>query len=357
VITTVLREFHDRLEHLVRILTADEADVRLGDRFLEDDRLRALARVSRREAGDVERRAQHEALVEERVVLPGRGLDADALDESRVVHRQRAHRGEVCGVDLHLRVARAGHEELAVAIHHLGEQVDEIERGVRRDTAEIARVKIPLRAFCDELQPEVAAHAHHQDRLVVREHGPVGIAAEVGFQALAIRLDEARERPASRLLVALEDHLHADRQLAVELAPDRDGMQHREVLALVVAGPAPPDAVALDHGLEGLRAPAFLLFVRGIDVVVAVEEPRELRVLRARLGVDDGMARGLVHLDHVEAPAPEALFEECDLVADAFAREAHRGEADRLEECRDELVRALADGRFDHAGKASFSSR
>src|SRR5207253_9109600 len=101
----------------------------------------------------------------------------------------------------------------------------------------------------------------------------------------------------------------------------------REVLALVVARAAPPDAVALDHRLEGLRPPTFLLLVGGIDVVVAVEEPREARVLRSDLGVDDRMARGLVHLGR-EAPAFEALPQECHLVGDALAGEADGGDAD-----------------------------
>ena len=149
-----------------------------------------------------------------------------------------------------------------------------------------------LAPFATNSQAQVAAHAHQQDRLVVGEHRPIGIQAQVGLQAIAIRLDEFRQRDAARLLVAFEDHLHADGKLAVQLAPERDGVQHREVLALVVAGAAAPDAIAVDHGLEGLRAPAFLLLVGGIDVVVAVEEPRELRVLRAHLGVDDRVAGG-----------------------------------------------------------------
>src|SRR6185369_273088 len=107
--------------------------------------------------------------------------------------------------------------------------------------------------------------------------------------------------------------------------------------------------------LERFRAPAFLLLVRGIDVVVPVEEPRELRVGGADLGVDDGMARGLVDF-HREAPALETTLEEPHLVADALAGEAHRRDADRFEERLDQLVRALADRALDHAEKACLSS-
>src|SRR5262249_44148799 len=109
-----------------------------------------------------------------------------------------------------------------------------------------------------------------------------------------------------------------------------------------------------DHRLEGLRAPAFLLRVRGVDVVVAVQQPREARVLGADLRVEDRVARGLVHLDR-EAPFSESLPEELDLVADPFAGEADRGDANRVEQGADELVRALPDRDVDHA-KACFSS-
>src|SRR6185312_4221551 len=209
--------------------------------------------------------------------------------------------------------------------------------------AEVAGMEVPLRTLRREFQPEVPAHAHEEHRLVVREHRAVGVAAEVGREPRAVRLDEFRERPASGLLVALEDRLHADRELAVELAPERDRVEHREVLALVVPRAAAPDAVAVDDGLEGLRAPAFLLLVGRIDVVMAVEEPRRSRIRRADLRVDDGMARGRMHLDR-ESPAFEAAAKEGDLVLDAFSREAHGGDAHRFEKGFDEGARALPDG-------------
>ena len=94
-----------------------------------------------------------------------------------------------------------------------------------------------------------------------------------------------------------------------------------------------------------------LLLVGGIDVVVAVEQPRELRVLRPRLGVDDRVARGRMHLDR-EAPALEAAAQEPDLVGDPFAGHAHRGDSHRIEEGLHESVGALAYGGFDHGDVA-----
>ena len=89
------------------------------------------------------------------------------------------------------------------------------------------------------------------------------------------------------------------------LAVERDGVQERQVLALVVARAAAPDAVAVDDGLPGVGLPALGLRVGRVDVVVAVGEPGEGGVLRADLAVDDGLAVGREDL-HLEAPALQA---------------------------------------------------
>ena len=132
----------------------------------------------------------------------------------------------------------------------------------------------------------------------------------------------------------------------MELAVEGDRVQERQVLALVVARAAAPDAVAVDDGLPGIGLPALGFRVRGIDVVVAVGEPGERRVLRADLAVDDGLARGRMDLD-LEAPALHPRHEEGDRLRDALAGEAHRGDANGFEERRDERVGAVADGVVD----------
>src|SRR5205814_360366 len=65
------------------------------------------------------------------------------------------------------------------------------------------------------------------------------------------------------------------------------------------------------------------------------------------LRIDDRVARGLMHF-HRETPALEALLQKPDLVVDALAGKAHRGDADGIEEGAHECVGALADEGVDH---------
>ena len=94
---------------------------------------------------------------------------------------------------------------------------------------------------------------------------------------------------AAGLLLAFEQELHVDRQLAGGLQQALDGFDLDVDLALVVAGAARVDVVAAHFGLERRRLPLVQRIGR-LHVVVAVEQERRLARRAQPFRVDQRIA-------------------------------------------------------------------
>ncbi len=101
--------------------------------------------------------------------------------------------------------------------------------------------------------------------------------------------DEEVEVRAARLLLALEDDLHVDRQTAGLSKVRLDGLEVNEELALVVGGAAREQLLVADGRLERWRRPLVERIDR-LDVVVAVDEHRRRPRGAEPLAIDDRMA-------------------------------------------------------------------
>ena len=121
-----------------------------------------------------------------------------------------------------------------------------------------------------------------------------------------MRLDEVVEVGGADFLLALEDDLHVDRQLAGLLQVRLDGLEVHEDLALVVGRAARVDLAVADGRFKRRRLPQLDRIDR-LDVVVAVEEDRRRTFGAQPVAVDDGVAGRFDEPDVVEADAAHLL--------------------------------------------------
>ncbi len=126
--------------------------------------------------------------------------------------------------------------------------------------------------------------------------------ADVGREALAVRLQPGVEVDRARLLLALEDELEVDRQAAAASpgAPRPPQTCDRGRWPLSSAAPRAEDPAVADDRLERRRLPQ-VERVDGLDVVVAVDEDGRGAGGVEPVGVDDRVAAGLGDLDVLEA--------------------------------------------------------
>jgi hypothetical protein len=98
----------------------------------------------------------------------------------------------------------------------------------------------------------------------------VGQDENVGVEAVALGAQELREMGGARLLLAIHEHLHVDRQPPLDLEPRPHGRGVEQDGGLVVHHPATVEATVRPHaGLEGRRLPV-IEASRRLDVVVRV---------------------------------------------------------------------------------------
>ena len=122
-------------------------------------------------------------------------------------------------------------------------------------------------------------HVLLRERSVEQHHG-------VRAQAVAFGLEKGGEDDAAALLLTLDRHPQVDGQSAAfRLHRVADGGDQRHVVRLAVAGAARVDLAIADGRLERRRLP-LLERVRGLDVVVAVDEERGRPLGSGPLGVD-----------------------------------------------------------------------
>ena len=127
-----------------------------------------------------------------------------------------------------------------------------------------------------------------------------GVEDDRGVGAALVGADPLGDALRARLLLALDDDAHVDRQLA--LARQRaGGVQQRPEVALVVGRAARVQAAVADLGLERRRGPLAEV-ADALDVVVAVDQDRR-RVGRRRAQVADRERVAVADLHELGAAA------------------------------------------------------
>ena len=120
----------------------------------------------------------------------------------------------------------------------------------RRTSRSAGRFGLPTTSICayDE-----AAQADRDRRLVALVEAGVADEREVGLEAVVVVDDPLVEVVRPRLLLALEDDLEVDRQLAARLEPRPAANRWTWIVALVVRGDAPSIRSLSTTGSKGGR--------------------------------------------------------------------------------------------------------
>ena len=164
--------------------------------------------------------------------------------------------------------------------------------GVRGRAAEHARMQVAVGApDHDLLADQPAQHGGDGGRVGV-PHAGVADEREVGLELVRVGVDEGGKRRRTGLLLALEQNRHVAGQ-AARLAEGANGLDERHELALVVAGPARHDPLAVaDLRLERIARPERQRVDR-LHVVMAVEQDvRGIAMRSLSVTDDDRPARG-----------------------------------------------------------------
>jgi hypothetical protein len=154
-----------------------------------------------------------------------------------------------------------------------------------------------------DLAVREAAQAVGDRRGLLVHHRGVGDDDHVALQEVLVRRDERLEVPRADLFLALEEELDVDGARARGLQVRLEGVDVDDELPLVVARAPRVETAVADRRLEGRGRPQ-LERVRGLHVVVPVDEDRRLPRSTEPLAVDDRVARGRVDLG---LGAPRAL--------------------------------------------------
>ncbi len=167
-------------------------------------------------------------------------------------------------------------------------------------------MQIGLRAPDVDLQVRQTTKRRTDGGHVLADHGGVADDHVVARQPVPVGRHERHEVLAADLLLPLGQDHHVHRQRAVDLHVGLDRLHVEVELALVVHR-APGEELAVTHlRLEGRRRP-LVQRLRGLDIVVAVDQHRgRIRPRPSILTQHDGEAvRGLQR--HLEARAPHLV--------------------------------------------------
>jgi hypothetical protein len=245
------------------------------------------------QAGEVDRRCGHDALVDAEVALDhlGDGGDRDALGEAppdAAGHEQVAHLDLVGALHV-LHVARV----FALVAGAAGEAA---RPGALHDHVDAA-ARVDDQAHVDGVARALQRRPHHA---VGREHGQVG-------PDVAVLAIERHARDAEELVGVLADHLrahHVDAEAGLEIE------QALEPTVLFLEGLELAHAL-LEAGVLRGEARVVLLHVDQVDVVAPeVRDPageRGRRVLNGRRDADDDLVGpgDLLGIAHAGAEEPE----------------------------------------------------
>ena len=157
-------------------------------------------------------------------------------------------------------------------------------------------MEVAARAVDEDLEVRQAAEADAERRDAAPEHRRVAHADEVGREVGGPRSQEIVEVVAPDLLLALDDELHVDGELAGGRDEALDGLGVDVDLPLVVDDAATPEPSVAHGRLEGGRDPLAERVDR-LHVVVAVHEQRGLSRRAEPLGENGGMPGRGPHLD------------------------------------------------------------
>ena len=166
--------------------------------------------------------------------------------------------------------------------------------------AEAPGVEVEGSALDVHLDSSKTAEPGAERRQARRDDRRVGDHENVGPEAFLLARHDVLEVDGAGLLLALDDQLEVEWQLA---ADGEDCLHRFEVhpyLPLVVNGAPRIQIPVADLRLEGRRAP-LIERVDRLDIVVAVDECRRQRRIHEALGVDRGMPGGFDELGVVKA--------------------------------------------------------
>ena len=169
-----------------------------------------------------------------------------------------------------------------------------LDRGGQR------RMDVDRRAARLQLHVEHAARAEHEDGPTARVEIGRLHEREIAGELRRVAPDVVLDGDAVDLLLALDEELDGQRQLAPDREQRLDGRQSRDEVALVVGHTPGVEAPVTDRRLERRREP-LLERVRRLDVVVVVEEQGRGGAA-LDLGVDGGRVVGRHDLGR-QAPA------------------------------------------------------
>ena len=254
-------------------------------------------------------------------------------------------------------VAEPRHGDRAVGVVERGDELGDRLRGIGRDAAVLAGVEVAVRPGEADREVRDAPQARDDGGPEVRRGGRVADEQDVRREFAAQARRHRHERGAAGLLLPLKADL--DRRDDGGLAAEEiaDAAEEREGLALVVLRTARIDASVDDGRLERRRLPG-RDWIRGLDVVVPVDEHRRRAFGPPALGEKDGRRQrgGILRRGgRVEELADEAFplqpLAQIRCAGDAVA-EPRRIDANRREP--KELEIFLLDG-FFHGFSLSFS--
>ena len=161
--------------------------------------------------------------------------------------------------------------------------------GIRRDAAINPRVQVG----CGRVQPDFhgkdAAQAVGERGDSGGDHAGIGDRNDVGGNVAAAGLQERPEVVAAAFFFAFDQEDDVHREVAGFLQGRFDAENVREDLAFVIRRAPGVDATVFQARLEWGRGP-FRQRVRGLDVVVAVDQDRPAVRARFVAGEDDRMA-------------------------------------------------------------------
>ncbi len=112
-------------------------------------------------------------------------------------------------------------------------------------------------------------------------HGPVRVQSHVGGEEGLILAAELIQAGASHLFLGVEEELHVDRQLSIDLEDRFDSFEVGEELAFIIGGSPAIHPSVPDDRLEGGRVPGIQGLGR-LNVVMPVDQQRSFR-----LGIQD----------------------------------------------------------------------
>ena len=262
----------DRLEHVLGTLRGHEPARDAGVRHRRDRRHQTICGVAGVDRVQLQRRPEGGALPGGPARVAHERAQVERRSLGRRVPAGRCEPLPLGGRDRDDVVGKPVDGDRAVRVMHARDDLGEDLRGVRDGAAVLARVRVDPGAPHDQLDVAEAPRPEHHAGRAGEGLGAVGRDREVAAKQLAMCLQDGSQPGREDLLLALEQHLHVERERALgQQALERD--EHRDERPLHVRRTAPVHRVAADDGRERRARPVRLVDHR-LHVVVPVQEDR-----------------------------------------------------------------------------------